>query len=69
VTEVFEIVLEILLTSGTSGLTGLYDAKIERTNKLQVFVYQPDALSYYVFDFRDTTVVAYKKRDRLPLEL
>jgi hypothetical protein len=34
----------------------------------QVFVYQPDALSYYVFDFRDTTVVAYKKRDRLPLE-
>jgi hypothetical protein len=40
----------------------------DKTNKLQVFVYQPDALSYYVFDFRDTTVVAYKKRDRLPLE-
>lgn len=33
----------------------------DKTNKLQVFVYQPDALSYYVFDFRDTTVVAYKK--------
>jgi hypothetical protein len=40
----------------------------DKTNKLQVFVYQPDALSYYVFDFRDTTVVAYKKQDRLPLE-
>jgi hypothetical protein len=39
----------------------------DKTNKLQVFVYQPDALSYYVFDF-DTTVVAYKKKDRLPLE-
>jgi hypothetical protein len=46
----------------------LYDAKIERQNKLQVFVYQPDALSYYVFDFRDTTVGLYKRRDRLPLE-
>jgi hypothetical protein len=34
----------------------------DKTNKLQVFVYQPDALSYYVFDFRDTTVVAYKKQ-------
>lgn len=33
----------------------------DKTNKLEVFVYQPDALSYYVFDFRDTTVVAYKK--------
>lgn len=33
----------------------------DKTNKLQVFVYQPDALSYYVLDFRDTTVVAYKK--------
>jgi murein DD-endopeptidase MepM/ murein hydrolase activator NlpD len=33
----------------------------DKTNKLQVFVYQPDALNYYVFDFRDTAVVAYKK--------
>jgi murein DD-endopeptidase MepM/ murein hydrolase activator NlpD len=33
----------------------------DKTNKLQVFVYQPDALNYYVFDFRDTTIVAYKK--------
>jgi hypothetical protein len=32
----------------------------DKTNKLQVFVYQPDALSYYVFDFR-ILVVAYKK--------
>lgn len=33
----------------------------DKTNKLQVFIYQQDALSYYVFDFRDTTIVAYKK--------
>ncbi|WP_413999613.1 peptidoglycan DD-metalloendopeptidase family protein [Flavobacterium sp. W1B] len=33
----------------------------DKTNKIQVFVYQPDALNYYVFDFRDTAVVAYKK--------
>jgi murein DD-endopeptidase MepM/ murein hydrolase activator NlpD len=32
-----------------------------KTNKLEVFIYQPDALNYYVFDFRDTTIVAYKK--------
>jgi hypothetical protein len=32
------------------------------------YLYISHALSYYVFDFRDTTVVAYKKRDRLPLE-
>ncbi len=33
----------------------------DKTNKLQVFVYQPDALSYYILDFRDSAVVAYKK--------
>jgi murein DD-endopeptidase MepM/ murein hydrolase activator NlpD len=32
-----------------------------KTNKLQVFIYQPDALTYYVVDLRDTAVVAYKK--------
>lgn len=32
-----------------------------KTNKLQVFIYQPDALTYYVVDFRDTLVKAYKK--------
>lgn len=32
-----------------------------KTNKLQVFIYQPDALNYYVVDFRDTTIIAYKK--------
>jgi hypothetical protein len=68
--KVFEIVkvLEILLTLGTSGNRLIRLRSKDKTNKLQVFVYQPDALSYYVFDFRDTTVVAYKKRDRLPLE-
>ena len=33
----------------------------DKTNKIQVFVYQPDALNYYVLDFRDSAVVAYKK--------
>ncbi|MNX55038.1 Murein DD-endopeptidase MepM [compost metagenome] len=32
-----------------------------KTNKLQVFIYQPDALTYYVVDFRDTIAKAYKK--------
>ncbi|AWG21011.1 peptidase M23 [Flavobacterium faecale] len=32
-----------------------------KTNKLQVFVYQPDPLNYYIFDFRDSLVVAHKK--------
>jgi len=32
-----------------------------KKNKLQVFIYQPDAVNYYVVDLRDTTVVAYKK--------
>ncbi|MFL9829910.1 peptidoglycan DD-metalloendopeptidase family protein [Flavobacterium sp. ARAG 55.4] len=33
----------------------------DKTNKLQVFVYQPNDLTYYVFDLRDSAVVAYKK--------
>lgn len=32
-----------------------------KTNKLEVFVYQPDPLNYYIFDFRDSVVVAHKK--------
>ena len=32
-----------------------------KTNKLLVFIYQPDALHYYVVDLRDTAVVVYKK--------
>lgn len=32
-----------------------------KKHNLQVFIYQPDALTYYVIDFRDTAVVAYKK--------
>jgi murein DD-endopeptidase MepM/ murein hydrolase activator NlpD len=32
-----------------------------KTNNLQVFIYQPDALTYYVVDLRDTAVVVYKK--------
>ncbi|KVV13292.1 peptidoglycan DD-metalloendopeptidase family protein [Flavobacterium sp. TAB 87] len=33
----------------------------DKTNKLQYFVYQPDALNYYVIDLRDSIPVAYKK--------
>ncbi|KDN55190.1 peptidoglycan DD-metalloendopeptidase family protein [Flavobacterium seoulense] len=33
----------------------------DKTNKLQVFIYQPDDLSYYIFDLRDSAVVAHKK--------
>jgi murein DD-endopeptidase MepM/ murein hydrolase activator NlpD len=32
-----------------------------KKNKLQFFIYQPDALHYYVVDLRDTIVKAYKK--------
>ena len=32
-----------------------------KTNKLQVFVYQPNDLTYYIFDLRDSAVVAHKK--------
>lgn len=33
----------------------------DRTNKIQVFIYQPDRLNYYLIDFRDSAVVARKK--------
>ena len=32
-----------------------------KKNDLQVFIYQPDNLSYYVVDFRDTAINVYKK--------
>lgn len=32
-----------------------------KKNELQVFIYQPNALNYYVIDLRDTTVTAYQK--------
>ena len=32
-----------------------------KKNDLQVFIYQPDNLSYYVVDFRDTAISVYKK--------
>ena len=32
-----------------------------KKHKLQVFIYQPDALTYYVIDMRDTVATAYKK--------
>lgn len=33
----------------------------DKTNKLQVFIYQPDAINYYIFDLRDSAVVAHKR--------
>ena len=39
----------------------------DKSKKLQVFVYQPDRLSYYVVDFRDSTNV-YKKTRPLTLK-
>ena len=32
-----------------------------KTNKLEVFIYQPDALTYYIVDVRDSIAKAYKK--------
>ena len=32
-----------------------------KTNNLQVFIYQPNPLTYYVVDFRDSISKAYKK--------
>lgn len=34
----------------------------DKTNKIQLFIYQPDNLNYYVIDFRDSIVVNKKKR-------
>jgi hypothetical protein len=30
----------------------------KKKNKLQFFIYQPNSLSYYVIDFRDSVVLA-----------
>ena len=34
----------------------------DRTNKIQVFIYQPDRLNFYVVDFRDSVLVNKKTR-------
>jgi murein DD-endopeptidase MepM/ murein hydrolase activator NlpD len=34
----------------------------DRTNKIQVFIYQPDRLNFYVIDFRDSVVVHKKTK-------
>ena len=39
-----------------------------KKNDLQVFIYQPDNLSYYVVDFRDTALVVYKKTKPLTIK-
>ncbi|WP_281227517.1 M23 family metallopeptidase [Flavobacterium aquiphilum] len=39
-----------------------------KTNSLDVFIYQPDALHYYVVDLRDSIAKAYKKTKPLTLK-
>lgn len=39
-----------------------------KTNNLEVFIYQPDALHYYVVDLRDSIAVASKKTKPLTLK-
>lgn len=39
----------------------------DKTKKLNVFIYQPDQLSYYVIDLRDS-VVAYKKKKPITIK-
>jgi murein DD-endopeptidase MepM/ murein hydrolase activator NlpD len=39
-----------------------------KTNSLSVFIYQPDALNYYVVDLRDSLAIAYKKTKPLTLK-
>ncbi|PVX46049.1 murein DD-endopeptidase MepM/ murein hydrolase activator NlpD [Flavobacterium sp. 103] len=39
-----------------------------KTNTLDVFIYQPDALNYYVVDLRDSIAKAYKKTKPLTLK-
>jgi murein DD-endopeptidase MepM/ murein hydrolase activator NlpD len=39
-----------------------------KTNTLSVFIYQPDALHYYVVDLRDSIAVAHKKTKPLTLK-
>ena len=34
----------------------------DKTNKIQVFIYQPDKLNYYIVDFRDSVVAQKKTR-------
>jgi murein DD-endopeptidase MepM/ murein hydrolase activator NlpD len=39
-----------------------------KTNTLDIFIYQPDALNYYVVDLRDSIAKAYKKTKPLTLK-
>lgn len=40
----------------------------DRTNKIQVFIYQPDKLNYFLIDFRDS-IAAYKKARPLSFKI
>ncbi len=40
----------------------------DKTNKLQYFIYQPDAINYCVLDFRDSVVVAYNKKKPITIK-
>lgn len=39
-----------------------------KKHDLEVFIYQPDALNYYVIDMRDTALVVYKKTKPLTIK-
>lgn len=39
-----------------------------KKHNLEVFIYQPDALNYYVIDMRDTALVVYKKTKPLTIK-
>ena len=62
--EVYDIVAKVKDTfdvrSIRKGKPFTFLRSKDRTNKIQVFIYQPDRLNYYVVDFRDS-IIAHKK--------
>lgn len=63
--KIYEIVNSIKDTFDVRGIrpdkTYTMLRSKDKTNKLQVFIYEPNDLSYYIFDLRDSAVVAHKK--------
>ncbi len=62
--EVYDIVTKVKdsfdVRSIRKGKTFTILRSKDRTNKMEVFIYQPDKINYYVIDFRDS-IVAHKK--------
>jgi len=55
--EVFDIVAQVKDTFDVRTIRSK-----NKTNKIQIFIYQPDKINYYVIDFRDSIVVHKKTR-------